>query len=44
MTSRPRTAFFGTSISNQAKNMMKTWNDFTNSLLPRREFNSGANS
>ena len=44
MTSGPRPAFFGTSISNQAKNMMKTWNDFTNSLLPRREFNSGANS
>ena len=40
----PRTAFFGTSISNQAKNMMKAWNDFIRGLLPlHKGFNSGAN-
>lgn len=43
-TPYPRTAFFGTSISDQASNMMKAWNDYTMGLLPHRGFNSGANS
>lgn len=43
-TPYPRTAFFGTSISDQAGNMMKAWNDYTMGLLPHRGFNSGANS